>query len=284
MAMTVYAGGRQSGKTQKLLELSADTRVAIVCRNRQTALLFADIAKEQNLIIPTPIPLATITEGYVRPDEVLVDETEDVLEVLLGSRVEAATCRSTIVPVDDSEVVKLPSDMHGVTFTVAKMKHDLKTNIGRIKGGRYTLDFDEDGWMVCVDDPERSGCQRYLEPKECEIYLLGRSREKVVIMDEFIKGTDEHKSFAGLGESFSCSIAMGQSVPKIERVIFNKPATITFFEDGTKVVAMCRKGEKYDREKGVLVCIAKKAYGTGAQLQKQLKKVVDKKETKCKSC
>ena len=46
----------------------------------------------------------------------------------------------------------------------------------------------------------------------------------------------------------------------IERVIFNDPATIVIWKDGTKTVVKCRN-EPYDPEKGLAMAIAKKARG-----------------------
>jgi hypothetical protein len=45
------------------------------------------------------------------------------------------------------------------------------------------------------------------------------------------------------------------------RVIFNDPATIVLWRDGTKTVVKCRPGEEYDPEKGLAMCIAKKTLG-----------------------
>lgn len=68
-------------------------------------------------------------------------------------------------------------------------------------------------------------------------------------------------------------------VPKIKKVIFNNPATIVFWADGTKTVVKCQEtacdnfyadGEKiatgkdvdrFDPEKGLAMAIAKKALG-----------------------
>lgn len=51
-------------------------------------------------------------------------------------------------------------------------------------------------------------------------------------------------------------------VPKPERVIFNNPATIAFWPDGTKTVVKCGPNDLYDPEKGLAMCIAKRFYGT----------------------
>ena len=49
---------------------------------------------------------------------------------------------------------------------------------------------------------------------------------------------------------------------KIKNVIFSNPATIVFWEDGTKTVVKCQKGDIYDKEKELAMAIAKKALGT----------------------
>ena len=47
----------------------------------------------------------------------------------------------------------------------------------------------------------------------------------------------------------------------IEKVIFNDPATIVIWQDGTKTVVKTQNGEKYDPEKGLAMAITKKALG-----------------------
>ena len=45
---------------------------------------------------------------------------------------------------------------------------------------------------------------------------------------------------------------------EIDRVIFSNPATIVFFEDGTKAVAKCHPDDVYDEHAGIAVAIAKR--------------------------
>lgn len=47
---------------------------------------------------------------------------------------------------------------------------------------------------------------------------------------------------------------------KIEKVIFNNPATIVFWSDGTKTVVKC-ENENFDPEKGLAMAISKKLLG-----------------------
>lgn len=48
----------------------------------------------------------------------------------------------------------------------------------------------------------------------------------------------------------------------IEKVIFNNPATIVFWSDGTKTVVKCSENDVYDPEKGLAMAVAKKFLGT----------------------
>ena len=50
-------------------------------------------------------------------------------------------------------------------------------------------------------------------------------------------------------------------LPEIKNVIFNKPATIAQWADGTKTVVQCLEGDTYDPEKGLAMAISKKILG-----------------------
>lgn len=47
----------------------------------------------------------------------------------------------------------------------------------------------------------------------------------------------------------------------INKVIFNEPATIVFWADGTKTVVMCGKDDIWDPEKGLAMAVTKKFFG-----------------------
>ena len=49
---------------------------------------------------------------------------------------------------------------------------------------------------------------------------------------------------------------------KIKNVIFNDPATIVLWSDGTKTVVKCGENDIYDPEKGLAMAVAKKYLGT----------------------
>lgn len=52
-----------------------------------------------------------------------------------------------------------------------------------------------------------------------------------------------------------------QSAKTIEKVIFNPPATIVLWADGTKTVVKCQDDELFDPEKGLAMAFMKKMLG-----------------------
>lgn len=56
----------------------------------------------------------------------------------------------------------------------------------------------------------------------------------------------------------------------IKKVIFNDPATIVYWGDGSKTVVKVCEGDTFDAQTGLLLCIAKKIYGH-TELKKVLK-------------
>ena len=78
-------------------------------------------------------------------------------------------------------------------------------------------------------------------------------------------GCDPAKEISRIVESLTNAFKLKSStvygdLPSIKNVIFNDPATIVFWVDGTKTVVKAQD-EAYDPEKGMAMAIAKKALG-----------------------
>ena len=76
-------------------------------------------------------------------------------------------------------------------------------------------------------------------------------------------------------------------IPKIRNVIFNPPATIVFWTDGTKTVVKCDERDQFDPEKGITMAFFKKTHGNKGSYFDEIKKwrekynqTVDKKTVK----
>lgn len=64
------------------------------------------------------------------------------------------------------------------------------------------------------------------------------------------------------------------AVPSIKKVIFNNPATIVLWNDGTKTVVKCQNGERFDKEKGLAMCIVKRTLGNKSNYNNIIKKYI----------
>lgn len=63
----------------------------------------------------------------------------------------------------------------------------------------------------------------------------------------------------------------------IKKVIYNDPATIIFWSDGTKTVVKCMEDEDYDPEKGFMAAVTKKVFGNkyGWVMRHQVKPIAE---------
>lgn len=75
------------------------------------------------------------------------------------------------------------------------------------------------------------------------------------IRDQQIHISDEYKDSVYLNNT---KVSL---VPPVTKVIFNDPATIVYFEDGTKTIVKRMEDQEYNPEIGFLLCIMKRVYG-----------------------
>ena len=66
----------------------------------------------------------------------------------------------------------------------------------------------------------------------------------------------------------------------VKKVIFNKPATIVYWGDGTKTVVKCQDGDTYSPEVGIAMCYMKKARGNKSNFNNVFKKFINSEEKK----
>lgn len=62
----------------------------------------------------------------------------------------------------------------------------------------------------------------------------------------------------------------------IKNVIFNPPATIVFWSDGTKTAVKCSEKDIFDPEKGIAMAIAKRCGGNKSDYYKEIRRWIEK--------
>lgn len=68
------------------------------------------------------------------------------------------------------------------------------------------------------------------------------------------------------------------TLPSIKNVYFNPPVTVVLWDDGTKTIVRCQKGDTYSKETGLSLCIAKKAMGNKSNFNDIFKKWIPEEE------
>lgn len=137
----------------------------------------------------------------------------------------------------------------------------------------YKLRFESTPLVECVkvrfhDDINSWVCEVNLLGTDadigCAIYEIEREAEKELTrMKKLIDKHDDSIDTLFYSTLYSDK-KRAKYVPyalKIKDVIFNDPATIVFWADGTKTVVKAQDGEPFDPEKGLAMAISKKALG-----------------------
>ena len=112
-------------------------------------------------------------------------------------------------------------------------------------------------------------------------YLLIDGEKIPVQLTEICTEWGKLPSFSG--HFYDREYARGGVIPveksPIKNVIFNPPATVVMWEDGTKTVVKCQRGDTYSKETGLALCIAKKYLGNKGNFHEVFKKWIPE-ETK----
>ena len=131
---------------------------------------------------------------------------------------------------------------------------------------RKDTEYREITWWV-IAEMKRAVNYKYDLEKRLDVLNNSPSRMRyeigkhaVAAFDASVKDYCERDVFF-LNEQFGLGNQNRQSIPGIDKVTFNDPATVVFWKDGTKTIVQARNGEKFDPEKGLAMAISKKALG-----------------------
>ena len=93
-----------------------------------------------------------------------------------------------------------------------------------------------------------------------------------------IRKENEKMEIGYLPINSRCVCYGGVDLLTIKNVIFNPPATIVFWTDGTKTVVKTQNGEEFDPEKGLTMAYFKKMHGNKGHYFEEIKKWTEKYE------
>lgn len=115
-------------------------------------------------------------------------------------------------------------------------------------------------WNTCPDlPPEVFACDQ----------VSARTYERTLI--NYYRYDKEYTKKNDIVRFGTCSVS-------IRKVIFNDPATVVLWSDGTKTVVKCGPEDKFDTEKGLAMAIVKKMAGNDNRFHKVFKQYTKKKK------
>lgn len=139
----------------------------------------------------------------------------------------------------------------------SKMNNNINKNLND--------DLNNINWVVEsweVEDRPVAGVYR---PCDFKVSLSGRFNNNAARLINFYRLTN---SLADKLNDKTCNA----NSPTIKNVIFNDPATIVFWGDGSKTVVKCQDGEEFDPEKGMTMAFFKKMHGNKGHYFEEIKK------------
>lgn len=89
-----------------------------------------------------------------------------------------------------------------------------------------------------------------------EKYIITKLRKAFNLKEENTMSTKNYGDIYRKGSLF------GYNKPEIKDVKFSGPCTIVFWSDGDKTIVRCGEDDKFDKEKGLAIAVAKKFLGT----------------------
>ena len=155
------------------------------------------------------------------------------------------------------------------TFEMSGTIKISKSIINKLLGKDADGDIMEKSYMNYEFDRHMGKEDRWI----CNIVNNESSRR--ALLDQYKKGLIEGREI--VWKSIS-----------VDRIIFNDPATIVFWNDGTKTVVKCQEGQTFNPYFGFCAAIAKKLYGSNSILNRivetYLEKEEDPRKDKCAWC
>lgn len=101
------------------------------------------------------------------------------------------------------------------------------------------------------------------------------SADAVRYIEQDLDSLKDHSRFI---ERTRNNISHKAKMDMIQKVIFNPPATIVFWRDGSKTVVKCGENDVFDPEKGLAMAISKRAFGDNRDYYEVFAKWVGKYE------
>lgn len=229
----------------------------------------------------------------------------DVRPTCMNDQVWMNICKPYLIPLDRKLLTR--EDIFKIVGTmVAKAGYPDERNLRVLAGasimttishipGEVPESFNSRNGMTYVHDkwmkPREMQLQQkrvtmrydqFFKPKPFDIYKDVYSANE---LSSYISGGIENlrKTLKeAFGELFNLEENnMSRKSLEVKKVIYSGPCTIVIWADDSKTIVRCQDGDTYSKEVGLLMCLAKKVWGTntsGSNFNDYISKVISEKE------
>lgn len=159
---------------------------------------------------------------------------------------------------------------------IGKLQHAMRGRVGTVAAS-HEIDGVQHCWVLIdgFDNPHKVDPTIAFHNNQLAPWLGDNQKTSDAAMSRYIKYKNDMKQVRN--QTYSSTVKLMEnlkylstkqsafsdtvsSIPEIKSVIYSGPATIVFWEDGTKTVVKC-KNEKFDPEKGLAMAFSKKMLG-----------------------
>lgn len=127
---------------------------------------------------------------------------------------------------------------------------------------------------LCVNKDRKETC------RSCVSDILRMTTDGAEYVTPAVPPLDTDALKATINKLYGTGLTVSpyqKAMSKIKNVIFNDPATIVFWNDGTKTVVKFGKDDAFDAEKGLAMAISKYFFGNAGYFNDVFKKWIPKK-------
>ena len=144
---------------------------------------------------------------------------------------------------------------------IGKLQDAMRGRIGTVAVVRE-IDGVQNCWVLIdgFDNPHKADPTIAFHYNQLAPWLNDSKDAKELAMSRYLRYKNNGYKKEVAKYCSNATLIVQTVIPKIKDVIYNRPATIVFWEDGTKTVVKC-KNEKFDPEKGLVMAFSKKILG-----------------------
>lgn len=155
---------------------------------------------------------------------------------------------------------------------IGKLQDAMRGRIGTVAVVRE-IDGVQNCWVLIdgFDNPHKADPTIAFHYNQLALWLNDSKDAKELAMSRYLRYKNNGYKKEVAKYCSNATLTVQTVIPKIKDVIYNDPATIIFWEDGTKTVVKC-KNEKFDPEKGLAMAFSKKILGNKGNYYNVFKK------------